>query len=98
MGYDREKERREEEERAKKAAESAKAAAAARTLTPNGSAKTTTATTPVETKPLGSAQDMERLGMGMKRLGFGAVPAAAPKARYVFAALKLNTHSLTAVE
>ena len=81
LGYDREKERQEEEERTRKAAE-AKAAAAStssRTLTPSSNGKTTA---PAEVKPLGSAQDMERLGMGMKRLGFGAVPAAAaaPKA------------------
>ncbi|OBZ71677.1 Endoglucanase-1 [Grifola frondosa] len=29
------------------------------------------------TQPKGNAHDMERLGMGMKRLGFGAVPVAA---------------------
>ena len=80
LGYDRERERQEEEERQKKQAESAKTAAAARSLTP-ASGKTTTA--PVQTKPLGNAQDMERLGMGMKRLGFGAVPAAPAKARCV---------------
>lgn len=82
LGYDREKERQEEEER-QKAAKAAK-------LVPNspaagsssGSAKTTAAA--VETKPLGNAHDLERLGMGMKRLGFGAVPAAAAsKSRYV---------------
>lgn len=80
LGYDREKERQEEEERLKKQAESIKTTAAARSLIPaNGK----TATTPVQTKALGNAQDMERLGMGMKRLGFGAVPAAPSKARFV---------------
>ncbi|EKM49906.1 uncharacterized protein PHACADRAFT_265665 [Phanerochaete carnosa HHB-10118-sp] len=80
LGYDREKERQEEEERVRKAAE-AKASASAsapasRSLTPANGKNTT----PVEAKPLGSAQDMERLGMGMKRLGFGAVPAASAAA------------------
>ncbi|GJE92527.1 ArfGap-domain-containing protein [Phanerochaete sordida] len=78
LGYDREKERQEEEERAREAAKAKVSAAASRSLTPSSNGKVAA---PVETKPLGSAQDMERLGMGMKRLGFGAVPApAAPKA------------------
>ncbi|THG97028.1 hypothetical protein EW026_g4907 [Hermanssonia centrifuga] len=77
LGYDRERERTEEEERARKAmSDKAAAAAVARTSAPvNGKAVTTT--TPVENRPLGSSQDMERLGMGMKRLGFGSVPVAA---------------------
>lgn len=84
LGYDRERERQEEEVRAKKEAENAKVAATARSLTPaNGK----TVAAPAEAKPLGSAQDMERLGMGMKRLGFGAAPAASsPRARCVFSA------------
>lgn len=78
LGYDREKERQDEEER-RKEAEKAKTLAASRSLTPSATSSTTTASTTktVETRPLGSAQDMERLGMGMKRLGFGAVPVAA---------------------
>ncbi|KAI0088698.1 hypothetical protein BDY19DRAFT_949259 [Irpex rosettiformis] len=77
LGYDRERERLEEEERAKKAAEEAKIALVSRAqASSNGKA----ATAPVQTKPLGNAHDMERLGMGMKRLGFGAVPAASARA------------------
>ncbi|KAH8082466.1 ArfGap-domain-containing protein [Cristinia sonorae] len=80
LGYDREREREEEEKRAKEAA-------AAASLSLNKAASPVTATAPskfsapVETKPKGSAQDLERLGMGMKRLGFGAVPVAASSTR-----------------
>ncbi|KAI0352557.1 ArfGap-domain-containing protein [Trametes cingulata] len=72
LGYDREREKAEEEERARLAAESAKSAAAAKAKAP-----VTKSTPTAPAAPKGSAQDMERLGMGMKRLGFGAVPAAA---------------------
>jgi len=74
LGYDREKEKAEEERARKEAEASASAAAAAK-------AKATTQAAPAPVKPKGSAQDMERLGMGMKRLGFGAVPAAANSSR-----------------
>ncbi|KAI0671214.1 hypothetical protein C8Q78DRAFT_1034610 [Trametes maxima] len=67
LGYDREREKAEEEERARLAAESAKSAAAAKAKSP--------VTKSVPAAPKGSAQDMERLGMGFKRLGFGSVPA-----------------------
>lgn len=70
LGYDREQERK-EEERARKEAEAAPQSAKA----PPKSAKAVP-TTPVSALPTGNAQDLERLGMGMKRLGFGAVPAA----------------------
>ena len=73
LGYDRQREQEEEERRQKEAAAAAATAKVASPVATNFS-KTTT---PVETKPRGSAQDMERLGMGMKRLGFGAVPVAA---------------------
>ncbi|KAI0345502.1 ArfGap-domain-containing protein [Trametopsis cervina] len=77
LGYDRERERQEEEERVKKAAEDAKIALVSRAHASSSNGKAAaTAATPVQTKPLGNAQDLERLGMGMKRLGFGAVPAA----------------------
>ena len=82
MGYDRERERLEEEERAKKAAEEAKIALVTRAQA-SSNGKAAAAAAPVQTKPLGNAQDLERLGMGMKRLGFGAVPAAPARARYV---------------
>lgn len=68
LGYDREKEEREEAERAK---------AAASTPLPSSarpqSAKLVPAS-PAPNTPKGNAQDLERLGMGMKRLGFGGVP------------------------
>ncbi|OJT02174.1 ADP-ribosylation factor GTPase-activating protein glo3 [Trametes pubescens] len=74
LGYDREREKAEEAERVRVAAESAKSAAAAKAKSPVAKS---TPSVPAVSKPNGSAQDMERLGMGMKRLGFGAVPAAA---------------------
>lgn len=69
LGYDREKEKA-EEERGRKEAEVAATKVKA-------NVKVTKAAAPVDTRPKGNAQDLERLGMGMKRLGFGAVPAAA---------------------
>ncbi|KAI0369401.1 ArfGap-domain-containing protein [Pilatotrama ljubarskyi] len=72
LGYDREREKAEEEERTRLAAESAKTAATAKAKSP-----VTKSAPAAPAAPKGSAQDMERLGMGMKRLGFGAVPAAA---------------------
>jgi len=77
LGYDREKEKVEEEERAKKQVESIKSPIAA---TPASTAKAAAAA-PVSAAPKGNPQDMERLGMGMKRLGFGGIPTpAAPAA------------------
>ncbi|KAI0051491.1 ArfGap-domain-containing protein [Auriscalpium vulgare] len=73
LGYDRERE--EAEARAKKEAEALElknkpvAAGAARAAAAKG--------TP---KPTGNNQDMERLGMGMKRLGFGGLPSASTAA------------------
>ncbi|KAI0629963.1 ArfGap-domain-containing protein [Trametes polyzona] len=75
LGYDREREKAEEEERARLAAESAKSAAAAKAKSP-----VTKSVPTAPAAPKGSAQDMERLGMGMKRLAFGAVPVAAAAA------------------
>ncbi|KAI0775595.1 hypothetical protein BD413DRAFT_529726 [Trametes elegans] len=72
LGYDREREKAEEEERARLAAENAKSAAAAKAKSP-----VTRSAPSAPAAPQGSAQDLERLGMGMKRLGFGAVPVAA---------------------
>ncbi|GBE85322.1 ADP-ribosylation factor GTPase-activating protein [Sparassis crispa] len=75
LGYDREREKAEEEERERKTAEELiNTPLSAKAKTPVVSAA------PVELKPKGNAHDMERLGMGMKRLGFGAIPAASPKA------------------
>jgi ADP-ribosylation factor GTPase-activating protein 2/3 len=82
LGYDREK----EEEEVRKAAEAARLAsitvkpAAASSSSPAGAASAPSA--PVVKKPLGNDQDMARLGMGMKRLGFGAVPQAPAKQYY----------------
>ncbi|CAL1713739.1 unnamed protein product [Somion occarium] len=72
LGYDREKEKVEEEERLRKEAESLKSAPALKSP-----ALAKSPTSPAIATPKGSAQDMERLGMGFKRLGFGGVPAAA---------------------
>ncbi|KAI0687006.1 hypothetical protein C8Q76DRAFT_803708 [Earliella scabrosa] len=71
LGYDREREKAEEEERARVAAEKSAAAKAKSPVTKSAPVAAAVAA------PKGSAQDMERLGMGMKRLGFGAVPVAA---------------------
>jgi ADP-ribosylation factor GTPase-activating protein 2/3 len=74
LGYDRLKEEEEERAKAKSVQESLQAAS--RNV---GVIGKVTSTTPVvaASKPRGNAQDMERLGMGMKKMGFGAVPAAA---------------------
>ncbi|KAL4249370.1 ArfGap-domain-containing protein [Abortiporus biennis] len=74
LGYDREREKAEEEARKKKEAESLSLnlKSAPVPTTP----RSAVSSAKVEVKPKGSAQDMERLGMGMKRLGFGAVPVA----------------------
>lgn len=79
LGYDRER----EEEEARKASEAAAAAQKAAASKPGATTTTRSATAPAgPPKPLGNDQDMARLGMGMKRLGFGAVPvAAAPAAK-----------------
>ncbi|KZT12234.1 ArfGap-domain-containing protein [Laetiporus sulphureus 93-53] len=75
LGYDREREKTEEEERVRKEAEVSVASVKAK-----ATAKVVPAS-PAELQPKGSAHDMERLGMGMKRLGFGAVPAVATSAK-----------------
>lgn len=79
LGYDREKEA--EEERARKEAEESAKSSIKLTSTTAKSAPVV----PTPNQPKGNPQDLERLGMGMKRLGFGAVPAPAAttsKARY----------------
>ena len=81
LGYDRERE--EQEERARKEKEALELKSKAATV---GVKTKTVEVAKVAPKPNGSSQDMERLGMGMKRLGFGGVPAAAAassKARFV---------------
>ena len=70
---DREREKAEEEERQKKEAERLKAAPPLKS--PAVATKSTPA--PAQSVPKGNAQDLERLGMGFKRLGFGSVPQPA---------------------
>ncbi|TFY62618.1 hypothetical protein EVJ58_g3737 [Rhodofomes roseus] len=69
LGYDREKEEKEEAERAVAKAAASPLPGSARPQ----SAKLVPAS-PAPNTPKGNAQDLERLGMGMKRLGFGGVP------------------------
>ena len=72
LGYDRQKEEEEEKAKAqKKALELKPTPVTATTKQPVTNADTTP-------QPRGSQQDMERLGMGMKKLGFGSVPTQTP--------------------
>ena len=70
LGYDREKEEKEEAERAKAAASSPLPTSAR----PQPQSAKLVPASPTPNTPKGNSQDMERLGMGMKRLGFGGVP------------------------
>ncbi|KAF9649431.1 ArfGap-domain-containing protein [Thelephora ganbajun] len=72
LGYDRQKEEEEEKARAQKKALELKSTP---TITAKKQPVDNTDTTP---QPRGSQQDMERLGMGMKKLGFGSVPTQTP--------------------
>jgi len=72
LGYDRQKEEEEEKAKAQK-----------KTLELKSTPATTTAKQPARSanttpQPRGSQQDMERLGMGMKKLAFGSVPTQTP--------------------
>ena len=72
LGYDRQKEEAEEKAKAQK-----------KTLELKPTPVTTTTKQPVQNtnttpQPRGSQQDMERLGMGMKKLAFGSVPTQTP--------------------
>lgn len=72
LGYDRQKEEAEEKAKAQKKA-----------LELKSTPVTTTTKQPVQNtnttpQPRGSQQDMERLGMGMKKLAFGSVPTQTP--------------------
>lgn len=74
LGYD--KQREEEEENARKEAEKLQAAA-------NAKARPTSVKPANGSKadvPKGNNQDLERLGMGFKKLGFGAIPSGQPAA------------------
>jgi len=77
LGYDRLKEEEEERARAKKAEEELKNS---RSLGVGKTDKNNSTAPAVVSKPRGNAQDMERLGMGMKKMGFGSVPAPAAPA------------------
>ena len=83
LGYDREREKAEEEERVRVAAEKAAANKAKTSSTATKSTPVASSASASVATPKGNAQDMERLGMGFKRLGFGAVPAAAASSRCV---------------
>ena len=72
LGYDRQKEEEEEKAKAQKKALELKSTP---TTTATKQPLNNTNTTP---QPRGSQQDMERLGMGMKKLGFGSVPTQTP--------------------
>lgn len=92
LGYDRLRE--EQEEKAKKEAEKLQAAANATAKAADiGNNKTGTVPGKVDVQK-GNSQDLERLGMGFKKLGFGAIPSGAPgpvaKSRYVLCVLCLN--------
>lgn len=78
LGYDRIKEEEEERARAKKAEEDLKNS---RSLGVGKVEKSNGTAPAVVSKPRGNAQDMERLGMGMQKMGFGSVPAPAPASR-----------------
>lgn len=72
LGYDRQRE--EEEERARQQAEqTAQADAKAKAASANLTASTIPGKVDVQR---GNSQDLERLGMGFRKLGFGGVPAA----------------------
>jgi len=76
LGYDRQRE--EEEERARRQAEGA-AQADAKVKAVNAIATTTTMPCKVDVQK-GNSQDLERLGMGFRKLGFGGIPVASQTA------------------
>ncbi|TFK48845.1 ArfGap-domain-containing protein [Heliocybe sulcata] len=75
LGYDRQKEA-EDEERRKQEADLLEAAAKIKAMELNSKASSGTANGGL-VSPRGNSIDTGRLGMGMKRLGFGALPVAA---------------------
>ena len=76
LGYDRQRE--EEEERARQQTEQA-AKADAKAKAVNTSSAITTIPGKVDTQK-GNSQDLERLGMGFRKLGFGGIPTASQTA------------------
>ncbi|KAG2124599.1 hypothetical protein DEU56DRAFT_744486 [Suillus clintonianus] len=73
LGYDRQRE--EEEERAQKEAE--KVTASQARVKAAGAVQVNAVQGKVDLQK-GNSQDLERLGMGFRKLGFGAVPVASP--------------------
>ncbi|KAH7927655.1 ArfGap-domain-containing protein [Leucogyrophana mollusca] len=74
LGYDRQRE--EEEERARKEAEAAAASARLQTQANSVSVGARTGAEPGKVDlQKGNSQDLERLGMGFRKLGFGGVPS-----------------------
>jgi len=73
LGYDRQKEEEEEKARGQKKTLELKS-----TPTTSVTKKQPVQNTNTTPQPRGSQQDMERLGMGMKKLGFGSVPTQTP--------------------
>jgi ADP-ribosylation factor GTPase-activating protein 2/3 len=77
LGYDRQRE--EEAEKKRKEVEKVQAAANAKARAAEiGNGKATTSVPDKVDTQKGNSQDLERLGMGFKKLGFGAVPSGAP--------------------
>ncbi|EGN97806.1 hypothetical protein SERLA73DRAFT_55542 [Serpula lacrymans var. lacrymans S7.3] len=74
LGYDRQRE--EEEERARKEAGKVQAASQAKAKVSEVGSKANAVPGKVDIQK-GNSQDLERLGMGFRKLGFGAVPSAA---------------------
>ncbi|KAG1739403.1 uncharacterized protein EDB91DRAFT_1135009 [Suillus paluster] len=74
LGYDRQRE--EEEERAQKEAEKV-AASQAKVKAADNTIQASTMPGKVDLQK-GNSQDLERLGMGFRKLGFGGVPTASP--------------------
>jgi len=75
LGYDRQRE--EEEERARKEAEKL-ATSQTKVKTADAVTGASTVQSKVDLRK-GNSQDLERLGMGFRKLGFGGVPTASPE-------------------
>jgi ADP-ribosylation factor GTPase-activating protein 2/3 len=77
LGIEKEREAAEKAQKAKEAAEAAAAVKSKAAAATPSSTKAAASSSTSSSQARGNDQDMSRLGMGMKRLGFGAVPAAA---------------------
>lgn len=90
LGYDRAKEDEAERTKVKTTQDSLKTAP--RSLGGIGAVEKSNGTAPaaVVSKPRGNAQDMERLGMGMKKMAFGSAPApVSSSSRYLYLFLNI---------